>query len=818
MRLSGGVPMRFVFVVSPPLPLFPLFLPTFFLSSPSSSPPSSLPTSLSHLLIPVLTHTQITTLRTALDDASLTLLRERVGRRREVALRMKMVGREEGVVRGLRGGLGRAGRVLDGLVQEAMDSPDFRSVESREGKDGSGQNGVGAEKAKGEEGEGDKARGALRRLVDDVHEVLKKLDSDVGDAAAVGGGDGNVMSTGAGTTAGTEGRMRVLESAVEMLVAELEGMEGEGRGRGVVEVDVPMPTPAALSAPGGPPTAAAEGGVVEEGDGETATVVRVREDGEDAVLVEVEEEGEEDAQRSDEQAQAREPEVEAEAKAERTVAPDAEAAVLGADEGEEEDNDTNGPAASVLPAMDDAPPPAPVDVGSADSNTDDATPALPAPTSTTSASAPVAFPSSDPSLESAHAEPTPAVSFPSSDDLQAEDSILNVEATPTSAAPPAPLAEPPTPAPAPTPTHPLLADLAAASKRYDALQRAFRDCHVALQELRAALNTSSSPSAHSPSSSSSSVSHSGVRERKQGQGHEVLRSAVERLHDYTEDARVELEIRVADGRVLARGWETIVGMPSASASSQEAPSQNGQGESDGEAEVRRQVAACVERDRVAQEGFERKLGDVEHDIAVVKSVVYAPPSVDADADDPPALPALLVAEPAPAPAPAPSLISASPSRTEGWAAWLGGGGTRSRTPPSPSLGYGDANANALTFGSVMTSPRLRHSASAARLAQQHKSGGGHQKRASGSGVGGNPFETLGLRVPMPAYVAPQAQSQSPTKQQAGVGARQRTISGVYMLGLGVGGRGRVPSGLGVAAVTPSPEERRDENAGGGDVE
>ncbi|KAJ7728913.1 hypothetical protein B0H16DRAFT_1587985 [Mycena metata] len=235
----------------------------------------------------------------------------------------------------------------------------------------------------------------------------------------------------------------------------------------------------------------------------------------------------------------------------------------------------------------------------------------------------------------------PLVPFPSSSsasDLKAEEPTPDVKPTPTPtpAAPPAPLVEP-----------------ARARVRASATTRcsAFRDCHVALQELRAALNTSSSPSAHSPSTSSSSVSQQQQRERKQGkqgQGHEVLQSAVERLHDYTEDARVELEIRVADGRVLARGWETIVGMPSASASSQEAPSQNGPGE----AEVRRRVAACVERVRVAQEGLERKLGDVEHDIAVVKSVVYAPPSVDADADDPPALPKLLVAEPAPAAKPA----------------------------------------------------------------------------------------------------------------------------------------------------------------------
>ncbi|KAJ7138288.1 hypothetical protein C8R44DRAFT_767188, partial [Mycena epipterygia] len=74
----------------------------------------------------------------------------------------------------------------------------------------------------------------------------------------------------------------------------------------------------------------------------------------------------------------------------------------------------------------------------------------------------------------------------------------------------------------------------------------------------------------------------------------------------------------------------------------------------------------------------------------------------------------------------------------------------------------------------MTSPRLRHSSSAARL-----------------GVGRSPLEGLGLRVAMPAYVAPH-------QVQEGAGAvmpRQRTVSGVYMLGLGVGSRR--PSGLGM---------------------
>jgi hypothetical protein len=102
---------------------------------------------------------------------------------------------------------------------------------------------------------------------------------------------------------------------------------------------------------------------------------------------------------------------------------------------------------------------------------------------------------------------------------------------------------------------------------------------------------------------------------------------------------------------------------------------------------------------------------------------------------------------------------------------------------------------------VMTSPRLRHSASAARLAA---------KATHGVSIHhGNPFESLGLRVPMPAYVHQQTQAGT----RAG---RQRTISGVYMLGLGVGhAQGRRPSGLGAP-----PAARNGIGKGGdeGDVE
>ncbi|KAJ7216759.1 hypothetical protein C8J57DRAFT_1483047 [Mycena rebaudengoi] len=99
-------------------------------------------------------------------------------------------------------------------------------------------------------------------------------------------------------------------------------------------------------------------------------------------------------------------------------------------------------------------------------------------------------------------------------------------------------------------THQLLSDLETASKHYDTLQRAFRDCHFALRELHAALGPSS-PTFTAPLPANLHT----VLTAKQ---HAVLRNAVERLHNCTEDERVELEMRVADEQVPARGIATTI--------------------------------------------------------------------------------------------------------------------------------------------------------------------------------------------------------------------------------------------------------------------
>ncbi|KAJ7164024.1 hypothetical protein C8R43DRAFT_1122982 [Mycena crocata] len=703
-------------------------------------------------------------LRTALDETGRTLLRESVGRRREVALRVRLVGREERVARGLRGAVGR-GAVVSMLA----------SVEGGANEDADGSAaGVGAR----EGGE------ALAGIVRDVRSVLAMLDSDLelGAASSVDAG----LDADSGTNkrdAGAEGRMRVLESAVEMLVGELEGEVRKriGVGREWVEERTSRgnkPTAAGaidkkLGSVGGgtedvvspvkqeeeskppmhitlPPPLQSTVHVRSDEEGQELDIPQLelhqpspRAPPDDSLLLEdYGEEGEEESGHGEEQeGEQREEEMQCEhedgGEGGAGVAGDGLDGVAGAEKDEgvdaagvDRDGESKAPdellehqAKLVVPEAQEAPipevivPDAGVDAPVAVSD------AVPSPAA--SKTPPPAFP-----LVTSDAVSFPAASPPPEDEAPAS--------------PPASIVVAP-------PTHPLLADLAEVSKRYDVLQRAFRDCHIALQALREALAAPMTPS-------SSSAPRDG--QSTDTQTRDVLRTTVERLHDYTEDARVELEIRVADERVLARGWETIVLLPGAPSSA----SSHGGGR-DEATEMEAQIAAFVRRDDQAREGFARKLADVEHDIGVVKRVLYAPPSE-------PAAPVSPLAK-----------SQSTPDREEreggsGWTSWLSG----TRTPPPPSPSYVDAP----TFGSVMTSPHLRRSASTALLRRPSLTG--REQR--------NPYESLGLRVAMPAY-------HGHTSRQEEVGAqvmaRQRTVSGVYMLGLGVGAGGRRPSGLGIAS-------------------
>ncbi|KAK0463491.1 uncharacterized protein EV420DRAFT_1760786 [Desarmillaria tabescens] len=217
------------------------------------------------------------------------------------------------------------------------------------------------------------------------------------------------------------------------------------------------------------------------------------------------------------------------------------------------------------------------------------------------------------------------------------------------------------PVPFPTKDDPsLLAELKQVSRRYDDMQRAFRDCHHALQELKNQLSATNSS--------------------------QVLYTATERLNDYAEDARVELEIRIADEALLVHGFETILTVPGALADKS--------GESPTLKEVEAQIDAFISGSdpavKRAQQILSQKLDDIQHDIAAIKRAIHDPDLL--------------------------SPIPPSPSSAAtGWMSWTS-------RPSSPS---------ATTFGSVMTNPKLRQAQSM-----------NFQTRK-------DPYTNLGLRVSMP---------------------------------------------------------------------
>jgi hypothetical protein len=287
------------------------------------------------------------------------------------------------------------------------------------------------------------------------------------------------------------------------------------------------------------------------------------------------------------------------------------------------------------------------------------------------------------------------------------------------------------------PNHSLLSELAQVNHRYDDLQRNFHDCHHALDALKQSLPTSSN--------------------------HQVppdaLKLALERLTDYIEDARVELEIRIGDESLLARGYETLLSIPGALAS----PDPKSPSSSEAaplRSEVELQIEAFMSGTdpsvKKAQVSLTHKLSDVQHDIAVLKRAIHDPE--DEGSSGP------VQSEPADWPSPVfgpvPATAPVTGSRSGGWASWIRGSPSR---PSSP----------APTFGNVMTSPRPRHSSSL------NMSGAGRTGKpylVSSDAGNKDPLASLGLRVPMPSYVPLQAPAH-PT-------ATSRTVSTMYMLGLG----------------------------------
>ncbi|KAJ7204849.1 hypothetical protein C8J57DRAFT_1542111 [Mycena rebaudengoi] len=102
-------------------------------------------------------------------------------------------------------------------------------------------------------------------------------------------------------------------------------------------------------------------------------------------------------------------------------------------------------------------------------------------------------------------------------------------------------------------THQLLSDLETASKRYDTLQRAFpaRRARPVVPNIHGATPHKRAPLTEPPRAPQP---HTALTAKQ----HAVLRNAVERLHNCTEDERVELEMRVADEQVPACGIATTI--------------------------------------------------------------------------------------------------------------------------------------------------------------------------------------------------------------------------------------------------------------------
>ena len=264
----------------------------------------------------------------------------------------------------------------------------------------------------------------------------------------------------------------------------------------------------------------------------------------------------------------------------------------------------------------------------------------------------------------------------------------------------------------------LLTELGKTKTRYDELQRSFRDCHIALRELSQILQVLPPSTAALPTS--------------------ALQTILGRLDDFNEDARVELEIRIADEERVTRGYAMLLAVPGAIVSVAEAQ------------DVERAVHAFVEGSDAtvarALSQFARKRDDLEHDIAALKCAVHELPQTQVQAQAPSS--------------PSPSSRSATPAAANTPSSWtslatglFASGGSSRPASPSP------------TFGAVVTSARTRRTVS--------------------SDAG--PLVTLQhqLRIPMPELHHHHRATASPTPVRPG--SRTRTTSGMYMLGLGMRG-------------------------------
>ena len=375
--------------------------------------------------------------------------------------------------------------------------------------------------------------------------------------------------------------------------------------------------------------------------------------------------------------------------------------------------------------------------------------------------------------------------------------------------------------------HPLIAELSKISHRYNDFQRAFRDCHLALEGLKSSLG---------PSTSTTSLNRqfnrlTGGKPPELSLTHtsiiptDVLQAAVSRLDDYTEDVRVEVEIRVSDEEVLAKGYEVLLCVPgalhstSAPDSSLLSPalqakqpedqlhhdqSEPGQDQdfdfndsssipptqSELEIQIKAFITGTDKSVIKAREGFSKKLADVQHDIAVLKRAIHNPD------------PEMTIAH-------GPELSSSQTPTTpetegRGWASWIRSpsGPPFSASAVTPSAKHFGGLGSSSTFGSIMTSPHrlngapsLNQSSNSATFVNGDGSswmpGAGEGRRRGGRD---DILGRLGLRVPMPNFDAIVHQTVLPPSSGWGWNGlsptmpapmKQRSVSStMYMLGLG----------------------------------
>ncbi|KAG8978766.1 hypothetical protein FRB90_008364, partial [Tulasnella sp. 427] len=146
--------------------------------------------------------------------------------------------------------------------------------------------------------------------------------------------------------------------------------------------------------------------------------------------------------------------------------------------------------------------------------------------------------------------------------------------------------------------HPLFAELAQISSRYDGPSAALRNCSAILSRVKADF---AGTTLHLPSPPPATVP--------------IFRSFLDRISDFLEDCRVELEIRAADEARQAKGFETILVLPPS-------PSPSSTSFAQVEDRIRRFVDGTDPAVAKAVESFDRKVGELEHDVALLKRAMY----------------------------------------------------------------------------------------------------------------------------------------------------------------------------------------------------